>query len=145
MRTISFHPIALLDSSHSTNAQFSHSCHRILTNFRFPWALNATNRTLLMAVRLALLICDTPNPHISEEHGDYLAIFTRYFRNSIPNKVIEFTIDGYDVVHKQEYPSDDSRYDAVVITGSGGILLVFAMDPYIFPFQLPLHMQIYHG
>ncbi|GJJ13024.1 hypothetical protein Clacol_007273 [Clathrus columnatus] len=71
-----------------------------------------------MPVRLALLICDTPNPGVLADHGDYLEIFTRFFQDSIPDKEIEFVIDGYDVVHKQEYPPADSEYDAVVITGS---------------------------
>lgn len=77
-----------------------------------------------MVLRLALLVCDTPNPYVLEEHGDYLAIFTRFFKNSLPDKSVEFVIDGYDVVQKQEYPPDESEYDAVVITGSGRLLLL---------------------
>ena len=73
-------------------------------------------------VRLALLICDTPLPAIVQTHGDYLAIFTRYFRASLPDPQVEFSLDGFDVVHKQEYPPLDGGYDGVVITGSGRYL-----------------------
>lgn len=71
-----------------------------------------------MAIRLALLICDTPIPAVLETHGDYLAIFTRFLRESLPDPRVEFTMEGYDIVLKQ-YPSLDVRYDGVVITGSG--------------------------
>jgi hypothetical protein len=72
-----------------------------------------------MVIRLALLICDTPIPAVLKTHGDYLAIFTRLFKESLPDPQVEFTMDGFDVVNKQEYPSLDAAYDGVVITGSG--------------------------
>ena len=69
-------------------------------------------------VRLALLICDTPIPAVKETHGNYLDVFSRLFRQSLPDPQVEFSLDGFDVV-KEEYPSLDAGYDGVVITGSG--------------------------
>lgn len=77
---------------------------------------------------LALLVCDTPIPKVRTAHGEYPAIFTEFFQRSLPGgggdteSVPKFTMDAYDVVHKQEYP-DEARlgeYDAIVLTGSGG-------------------------
>lgn len=31
---------------------------------------------------------------------------------------MSFTLDGYDVVNKMEYPSDDVEYDGLLISGS---------------------------
>lgn len=80
-----------------------------------------------MVLRLALLVCDTPLPAVVQTHGDYLPIFTRYFRASLPNSQVEFSLDGFDVVHKQEYPPLDAGYNAIVITGSGGLPLSSSM------------------
>jgi len=74
---------------------------------------------VIRRIRLALLICDTPIPTVLETHGDYLAIFTRFFRESLPDPLVELTMEGFDVVHTQDYPSLDIGYDGVVITGSG--------------------------
>ncbi|KAF8513087.1 class I glutamine amidotransferase-like protein [Gautieria morchelliformis] len=71
-----------------------------------------------MVLRLALLICDTPLPSVVQTHGDYLAIFTRFFKASLPDPQVEFSLDGFDVVDKQDYPPLDAAYDGVVITGS---------------------------
>jgi len=79
------------------------------------WTHNGITVTM---IRLALLICDKPIPAVLETHGDYLAIFTRLFRESLPDPRVEFTLEGFDVVHKQEYPSLDVGYDGVIITGS---------------------------
>jgi len=77
-----------------------------------------------MVKSIALLICDTPVPAVLSTYGDYHAIFTTFLRASLPaapdsNSV--FTLDPYDVVHKQEYPSEEkeSTYDGIIITGSG--------------------------
>jgi GMP synthase-like glutamine amidotransferase len=72
-----------------------------------------------MVLRLALLICDTPLPSVVQTHGDYLAIFTRFFKASLPDPQVEFSLDGFDVVNKQEYPPLDTEYDGIVISGSG--------------------------
>ncbi|KAF8576341.1 class I glutamine amidotransferase-like protein [Ramaria rubella] len=71
-----------------------------------------------MVLRLALLICDTPVPSVVAVHGDYLAIFTRFFKASLPDSRVEFSLDGFDVVHRQEYPSLVAGYDGIIITGS---------------------------
>ncbi|KIJ56370.1 hypothetical protein M422DRAFT_23651 [Sphaerobolus stellatus SS14] len=71
-----------------------------------------------MVLRLAVLLCDTPNPAVFSEHGDYLAIFKRFFQASLPDPTVKYTVDGYDVVNKQEYPSLDDNYDGVLLTGS---------------------------
>jgi hypothetical protein len=97
-----------------------------------------------MVLRLALLICDTPLPAVVEAHGDYLAIFSRFFETSLPDPQVEFSLDGFDVVNKQEYPSLDAGYDAVVITGSCRFLCRLLDSPFIGT-KLPLHMMIFLG
>jgi hypothetical protein len=39
----------------------------------------------------------------------------------------DFTLDAFDVVHKMEYPADDVKYDAIVLTGSGKCRICIAM------------------
>ena len=73
----------------------------------------------VMVLRLAVLLCDTPNPTIQAQYGDYLAIFKQFFQSSLPNKKLKYTVDGFDVVNKQEYPSLDANYDCILLTGSG--------------------------
>ena len=72
-------------------------------------------------IRIALLTCDTPIDAVREVHGDYLTIFTSLLTRSLPLGVDKrtFVLDNYDVVDKMEYPSEDDRYDALLITGSG--------------------------
>ncbi|KAF8519899.1 class I glutamine amidotransferase-like protein [Hysterangium stoloniferum] len=69
-----------------------------------------------MVFRLALLQCDTPNPAVLKEYGDYLDIFIRFFNSSLPDPNAKFVIDGFDVVNRQEYPSSDTEYHAVILT-----------------------------
>lgn len=78
-------------------------------------------------LRLALLICDIPNPAVLEKYGTYLEIFTTYLRNSLSatdrGTTIEFTLEGYNVF-EGAYPKDDDligdkAFDGMVITGSG--------------------------
>ncbi|TRM60999.1 class I glutamine amidotransferase-like protein [Schizophyllum amplum] len=73
-----------------------------------------------MAPRLALLKCDTPIPSVQRENGDYLRIFRELLRNALPRPDIDFQLDGFDVVHKMEYPPADTldEYSAILITGS---------------------------
>ncbi|KII87858.1 hypothetical protein PLICRDRAFT_42374 [Plicaturopsis crispa FD-325 SS-3] len=71
--------------------------------------------------RIALLVCDTPNPVVVAAHGEYPSIFTTLLRASLPQDVTPeaaFVLDAYDVVHKMEYPSDAAEYDAILLTGS---------------------------
>jgi hypothetical protein len=70
--------------------------------------------------RLALLVCDTPVLQVVKEHGEYPVIFDRLFRSSLPDGVIDFTFDSYDVRNAKEYPPASllDTYSGVVITGS---------------------------
>lgn len=78
-------------------------------------------------IRIALLLCATPIPTVLAEHGDYTAMFTRVFRDSLPKESgCEVHIDPYDVRTKMEYPDEsqmggDDGYKAVVMTGSGAL------------------------
>lgn len=74
-----------------------------------------------MAVRIALFLCDTPIPSIVEESGTYVRIFSDFIRKSTPNDAVSFVMDPYDVRNKMEYPEDVDKYDAIMLTGSGGI------------------------
>lgn len=69
-------------------------------------------------IRIALLLCDTPIPAVVSLHGDYHVIFGDLLKASLPENA-SFTLDPYDVVHKQEYPPDNVEYDGILITGSG--------------------------
>lgn len=69
-------------------------------------------------------MCDTPLPAVVEAHGNYLAIFSRLFKSSLPDPQVEFSLDGFDVVKKQEYPPLDAGYDGIVISGSGNFFSV---------------------
>lgn len=93
-----------------------------------------------MVVRLALLICDTPLPAVVEAHGNYLAIFSRFFKSSLPNPQVEFSLDGFDVVKKQEYPPLDAGYDGIVISGSGIFSLSLSSKNMLIGMKLPLRM-----
>ena len=73
-------------------------------------------------LKLALLVCDTPIPSVVSTSGDYPVIFKEHLRKSIPsNSALDFTLDSFDVVHKQEYPTLDQEdtYEGVIYTGSG--------------------------
>lgn len=75
-------------------------------------------------LKLALLLCDTPNPVVLSVHGTYLDIFRSLLKNSLlrtrPGKEVDWVLDGYDVV-QQVYPTDAQlgEYDAILISGSG--------------------------
>lgn len=82
-----------------------------------------------MAIRLGILLCDTPIPAVRSTHGTYLDIFRQLLQNSLertrPGQTVDWTLDGYDVV-QQEYPSDTklAGYDALLISGSGTSSLI---------------------
>ncbi|CAO3587443.1 unnamed protein product [Absidia cylindrospora] len=74
-------------------------------------------------LHLALLVCDTPRPQVLEKYGDYPHMFSKVFTQaaldaSSSDGKTEITWEFFDVVHKQEYPTDTSRFDAIVLTGS---------------------------
>ncbi|KAI0646276.1 class I glutamine amidotransferase-like protein [Trametes meyenii] len=75
----------------------------------------------LRPYKIAVLLCDTPLPSILATQGDYGAIFTALFRNSLQATTAadsEFQVDAYDVRNAQIYPEDVDQYDAVLLTGS---------------------------
>ncbi|CAO3644275.1 unnamed protein product [Cunninghamella blakesleeana] len=75
----------------------------------------------MVKLHLALLVCDTPKPHIVAKYGDYPVMFNKVFNtatDSEKEKNIQVTWETFDVVHKQEYPTDINAFDGIVITGS---------------------------
>ena len=73
---------------------------------------------LIMApIHLAILLCDTPAPPVLKEDGDYHKIFDVWLRAVSPS--VDFTLDPFDVVNKMEYPPNDTKYDGIILTGSG--------------------------
>ncbi|KAI8076803.1 class I glutamine amidotransferase-like protein [Halteromyces radiatus] len=71
-------------------------------------------------LHLALLVCDTPKPQVLEKHGDYPHMFSQAFAKAVSKQQQQDQVswEYFDVVHKQEYPTDTSRFDAIVLTGS---------------------------
>lgn len=84
---------------------------------------------------LALLVCGKTTGKTLAENGDYIDIFSRFLQASLdvvqaqataslenPNHDPrwQFTLDPYDVVNKQEYPTEDklNDYHGIIITGS---------------------------
>jgi GMP synthase (glutamine-hydrolysing) len=68
-------------------------------------------------LHLALLVCDTPRPQVLEKYGDYPQMFSKVFTNALGDAG-SVTWEFFDVVNKQEYPSDTSKFDGLVLTGS---------------------------
>jgi len=68
-------------------------------------------------MRLALLVCDTPMAPVVAEDGDYVQIFSTWLNNSKPQG-FEYVMDAFDVKDKMEYPSDETHYDGMLLTGS---------------------------
>ena len=77
----------------------------------------AGRRLIMIPIRLAILLCDTPVPPVLNEHGDYQKIFTAWLRAASPS--VDFTLEAFDVVNKMEYPPEDFNYDGILLTGSG--------------------------
>jgi hypothetical protein len=75
-------------------------------------------------LRLALLMCDEPAPHIKTVYGDYEQpeIFTRFLSSSLARTnlgaIQTFTLDAYDVLKDIKYPPDKVHYDGLLISGS---------------------------
>ena len=77
--------------------------------------------------KIALLLCDTPAaPSILQEHGDYNRIYNTLLTQSLPDKLKQkpedvFIMDGYDVVNKRHYPTEQQLdgYACLILTGSG--------------------------
>ncbi|KAF9234197.1 class I glutamine amidotransferase-like protein [Melanogaster broomeanus] len=80
----------------------------------------------MAALRLAILVCDTPMPSVKAVHGDYRQIFEALLASSLapinaskPDQAqVTFTLDGYDVVTEMAYPPDEEEYDGLLLTGS---------------------------
>lgn len=75
--------------------------------------------------KIALLICDTPTL-IIDEFGDYNKIFNILLTQSLPDNLKQnpedvFIMDGYDVVNKRHYPTEEQldEYACLLLTGSG--------------------------
>jgi len=62
------------------------------------------------------LLCDTPSPPVLKEDGDYHQIFDIWLRSVSPS--VDFTLDAFDVRNEMEYPSEDAKYDGILLTGS---------------------------
>ncbi|KAG6331617.1 hypothetical protein ID866_7471 [Astraeus odoratus] len=76
--------------------------------------------------RLALLECSNPGPQILGTDG-YTPVFYSLLEASLalanastPEEAerVSFTLDGYDVMTKMEYPSNDTEYDGLFISGA---------------------------
>ncbi|KAF9223199.1 class I glutamine amidotransferase-like protein [Gyrodon lividus] len=80
----------------------------------------------MAALRLALLMCDTPMPSVKTVHGDYRQIFETLLASSLApinasksgQAQVTFTLDGYDVVTEMAYPPDAEEYACLLISGS---------------------------
>ena len=74
--------------------------------------------SLLMVLRLALLVCDTPVPAVVEAHGEYPKIYDTWLKASnvagVPYKLTPFDV----VNHPETYPHPE-EFDAIILTGSG--------------------------
>ncbi len=76
----------------------------------------------MLAIRLALFICDAPIPAIQATDGTYTDIFNALWRNSLPklrSPDVTYEMDSFEVRYKMEYPEDIDRYHAIAYTGSG--------------------------
>ncbi|KAF8960621.1 class I glutamine amidotransferase-like protein [Flammula alnicola] len=69
-----------------------------------------------MVYKIALLVCGGLTGRAKEQNGDYLDIYTRYLRATVPT-AIEFTLDPYNVTEDQAYPNED-EYHCIMLTGS---------------------------
>ncbi|RUP39402.1 class I glutamine amidotransferase-like protein [Jimgerdemannia flammicorona] len=77
-------------------------------------------------LRLALLVAGTPPPAVVAKYGDYPFLYRRILRKGLQahheDAALELSLRDYDVVHRQEYPTDAElmagEIDGIVITGS---------------------------
>lgn len=90
-------------------------------------------------IRIALLLCDTPNPLVLEAHGTYDPIFRSLLADSLSNAglqdAIDFSVDAFDVV-QGELPDrsrfvqgSEDAFDAIMMTGSGELTFSFGPPP----------------
>lgn len=81
---------------------------QILTNMKTP-------------LRIAILQCDTPPPHVVELYGAYDRIFTTLLEKAASGLGLDpdrdLSLSAWEVVTKQEYPNIGD-IDAVLISGS---------------------------
>ncbi|KAF3035215.1 hypothetical protein E8E12_003521 [Didymella heteroderae] len=72
-------------------------------------------------LRIAILQCDTPPPHVVELYGAYDRIFTTLLETAAPGVGLDpkkdLELSAWEVVTAQEYPNIDD-IDAVLISGS---------------------------
>lgn len=72
-------------------------------------------------LRIAILQCDTPPPHVVELYGKYDRIFTTLLESAATGLGLDakkdLELSAFDVVTAQEYPVLDD-IDAVLISGS---------------------------
>jgi GMP synthase-like glutamine amidotransferase len=69
-----------------------------------------------MSVRIALLICGGLTGKALEANGDYLDVYTRYLKGTVPTRV-DFTLDPFFVAKEHIYPNEEN-YDCIMLTGS---------------------------
>ena len=99
-----------------------------------------------MAIKLALLLCDTPVPPVKQKYGTYREVFETLLDESRPSQDVSFTLDGFDVVSEQVYPNlDDGGYKAILLSGSGECYVVTLPNGAHRQMQLLLRMRISHG
>ncbi|KAF8837399.1 class I glutamine amidotransferase-like protein [Paxillus ammoniavirescens] len=80
----------------------------------------------MAALRLAILMCDTPMPSLKAVYGDYRQIFQMLLTSSLApinasksgQAQVTFTLVGYDVVTEMAYPPEEEGYDGLLISGS---------------------------
>ncbi|KAF6752832.1 cytoplasmic protein [Ephemerocybe angulata] len=113
----------------------------------FPWDKSFQLRLIgpvlpIATIALALLVCGKTTGKTLTENGDYIDIYQRFLQASLaavqgdkpssvtnvekPNHdpssqpIWQFSLDPYDVVRKQEYPTKEKidDYDGIILTGS---------------------------
>lgn len=82
-------------------------------------------------LRIAILQCDTPPPHVVELYGKYDRIFTALLETAASELGLDpksdLELSAWDVVTAQEYPDIDN-VDAVLISGSSKHSIRLAPD-----------------
>lgn len=78
-------------------------------------------------LRIAILQCDTPPPHVVELYGAYDRIFTTLLETAAGGLGLDpktdLELSAFDVVTAQEYPNVED-VNAVLISGSSKLLFV---------------------
>ena len=82
-------------------------------------------------LRIAILECDTPLDKVLNKYGSYGDIFTALLKQASAEvtaqgaEEVKVECKSYDVVSKQEYPEDLSKVDAILMTGSSKLFLIY--------------------